>query len=151
MARGLESAVARLLRASGYHVVGRRIIEGLEVDMYGVKVTRRGCRGVIVEMKVLYRDSLRVQVERRRWLAHRVYVALPDWSIVEALVSLPEWVGVIAYNPATREADVLRKAVPQYSLLARLIAESIAVEEGLWPREFRGRRGNGVSGLVKRP
>ncbi len=141
VAKDLEASVVRLLRSLGYHVIGRRIIEGLEVDMYGVKVTRRGCKSVIVEMKVIYRDSLRVQVERRRHLAHRVYVALPDWSIAEAVSLLPNWVGIIAYNPMTHESDILRKPIPQYSLLARLIAESIALEEGILDREEGLRKG----------
>ncbi len=129
--------MVRLLRSHGYHSILGRVIDGLEVDLYAVKVSRRGAHGLIVEMKVLYRDSLRDQVVARRPLAHRVYVALPDWSVYAALARLPPWVGIIAYNPSEDRAEILRKAVPWHTQLADMIAEAIALELGLEPRPPR--------------
>ncbi len=152
----MAGAVARLLRSHGYHPVFNRVIDGVEVDVYAVKATRRGYRGLIVEMKVLYRESLVRQVELRRNLAHRVYVALPDWSVPEALAELPEWTGVIAYSPVEDRADIVRKAVPQHTLLASLVSAAIGVELGLEPPRPRNpkaitRDAGGRSGRVKRP
>ena len=129
--------MVRLLRSQGYHSVLGRVIDGVEVDLYAVKASRRGPRGLIVEMKVLYRDSLIDQVEARRQLAHRVYVALPDWGVYPALARLPAWVGIIAYNPAEDRAEVLRKAIPWRTQLADMIAAAIALEMGLDTRPSR--------------
>ncbi|AEM38792.1 hypothetical protein Pyrfu_0923 [Pyrolobus fumarii 1A] len=149
----MQGAVVRLLRSLGYHTLLNRVIEGMEVDAYAVKQTSRGYRGLIVEMKVLYRDSLRVQVERRRHLAHRVYVALPDWGVYDAIAGLPAWTGIIAYDPVSDKADIVRKALPNSSLLADMIATAMAIEAGLamdvqvkpWHRDGRS------LGAVKRP
>ena len=133
----MTGAVVRLLRSQGYHSVLGRVIDGVEVDLYAVKASRRGPRGLIVEMKVLYRDSLVDQVVARRKLAHRVYVALPDWSVYPALAHLPGWVGIIAYNPVEDRAEVLRKAIPWRTQLADLIATTIALEMGIETRPPR--------------
>lgn len=104
----MRGAVVRLLRGLGYHSTLGRVIDGLEVDLYAVKPSKRGPRGLIVEMKVLYRDTLIDQVIARRPLAHRVYVALPDWGVYPALLRLPRWTGIITYNPLEDRAEVLR-------------------------------------------
>ncbi len=141
----MRSAVVRLLRSHGYRSLLGPVIDGLEVDVYAVKPSKRGPRGLIVEMKVLFRETIVRQIEARRRLAHRVYVALPDWSVYEALSALPAWAGIIAYDPCIDEAQILRKAVPSKTVLADLIAAAILEELegplGLNPgEEVRGRR-----------
>jgi len=145
----MRSAVVRLLRSHGYRSLLGVVLDGLEVDVYGVKASRRGPRGLIVEMKVLYRDSIVRQVEARRRLAHRVYVALPDWSVYEALSSLPDWVGIITYDPCADEAQILRKAIPSKTILADLIATAVLEELGEAPG--LNPRGGGRAWRMKRP